>query len=1015
MKNRYLSNIMRFGFATLVGATVLSGCNDDDSVKNTAARKGITIIEENYGAVTRSGASPIIYQESIDLGDGIFMDVTLQEDFGPAESLDPKTRAEISEGEYTILGYYKDGRYAGANTGTVSFTEVEGVRTGTFLPTDDFKFHTGDYDFVCIKNVTLSDARDAAFVTRGTAKTMDGSIVTPDAALISEKTPGTIDGTSSDGEGNLDIQFIMKHKESGIRFNLVSPGEFKDVGVTISVPNPQPYKHKYSLPSLVLYTEKTESSIVDDIKLTINGGEQFTPYEYFLPGTDATAMTITFDGGTVWGKPLINQVVTLTEIPVLEANTRYTATINFRDGLPAFEGIIAIGSDGKLTLEGHKDEGARTVFFKGGSVIANGSKRANWKNSEGVNQVVFNPSGTTSFANWTDIPNGPSSSITETFHTTDNINLGHGDPCRLVGLSLADINKGIIDNGLWKLPTQTDYATSGAVGDWIKPTVTSAEDRKGNGYKIYGGRLVTIGGDSFFHPALGERRHDEGTLISEDNYARYWSSTNTGYNDQTSKNKFSAMRADYPNETNSAGKLEFGGVDSDRGYAVRCVRRPVPGTGGTDKVPAFDYIIAIGKDGKLTVTAETDNDTEARTVYFKFGSTIAQSSSTNAWSASEVVFNGSNNTDADYNAWIDVPYQTADVTHTLDDVQNGKGDPCRLVGLSESDVKAGIIDNGLWRMPSNSSNNWGGDSWVQHNSYNGRKITVQSDNISKEAFYPAAGYRKLDNGTVEGQTTSANYWWLNSSNESGNSQCISFTETNIYRNQSINISQGNPIRCVSQVHKDFPAFKGIIALGIDGKLTVDGTAGARTIYFKYGSLVGIAATSYDIYGNERGSVVYNPTDDTYGSYSNIPYSLKNPITHNNDSVAIGKGDPCRLVGLTVEQIKSGTIDNGKWRLPTYEECDNDNKVVLPVGEWGDVNGQKGKYISFASYASMFYPALGLLYLNGSFSGVNSVQGYYMVNANEGRHNMILKAAEGGYELRDDNVQHGVSVRCVSPQ
>ena len=106
MKRRFLSNIICISFLAIAGVALFSSCNDDDTVKGYNGPR-ITIIQENFGSVTRADVSSIIHQETIDMGDGVFMDVTLQEDFGSAQAVATKTRADetftdISAGEYTI-------------------------------------------------------------------------------------------------------------------------------------------------------------------------------------------------------------------------------------------------------------------------------------------------------------------------------------------------------------------------------------------------------------------------------------------------------------------------------------------------------------------------------------------------------------------------------------------------------------------------------------------------------------------------------------------------------------------------------------------------------------------------------------------------------------------------------------------------------------------------------------------------------------------------------------------------
>ena len=153
---------------------VLAAWNDDE---NSARGKGmrITVQREDFGSLTRSNAPGIVHQETFNLGDGIFMDICLQEDFGSVEDEALKTRTDDGKyqdlsGEYTILGYYDDGRFAGANVGTVT--------NGIYTPKDDFKFHDGNYTFVCVSNVDIVGANNAALVTRGQAKTRVAQIST---------------------------------------------------------------------------------------------------------------------------------------------------------------------------------------------------------------------------------------------------------------------------------------------------------------------------------------------------------------------------------------------------------------------------------------------------------------------------------------------------------------------------------------------------------------------------------------------------------------------------------------------------------------------------------------------------------------------------------------------------------------------------------------------------------------------------------------------------------------------
>ena len=1015
MKKITLCKFLQLSLSAIVGLALLTGCNNDDDNVNTPTRRGVTIIKENYGSVTRSGMSPIIYQESIDLGNGSFIDVTIEEDFASDGIGDVETRANVSEGNYTILGYYKDGRFAGANIGSVSFNK-EGV--GEFISNDEFKFHSGLYDFICVKNVDLSTAYDALFVTRGKSKSTDGGA---GAALVS----GAVEGTIVDQD--IDIQFTMKHKESAIRFKLFTPGEFDNVKATISVPTAKASKHKYGLPSLSLDIDKTVSAAVDDIHLVINGGEQYTPYEYFLPSTNATDMTITFKaGGKVWGKTLTaDQAIPLKDLPVLEANTRYTATINFRDGLPAFEGVIAIGSDGKLTLDGHLDPGARSVFFKGGSVVANGSKKDGWD----INQLVFNPSDATTATginSWSTVPfeNGNiNSNIDDAYHIKTNIDLGKGDPCRLVGLSVDDVKNNVkIDNNIWRLPTKDEYEILDKIDEWEVADDEVNAKQSGNGVRNYPGRSITINGQKVYQPALGQRETN-GKIESIDKSMRYWTSTNTA-GGGSSTAKFAAFRDD--NGTN----IQTSGEGGEYGRTVRCVPKVA-----ITKVPAFDHIIAIGKDGKLTVTAETDNDTEASTVYFKFGSTIAQSSKSVAWSANEVVFNVSDNRDSQHYAdWSNILTQSTDIVHTLDEVKAGKGDPCRLVGLTRADIENDKFDNKKWRMPTYAEHTTAATSntaFITHgtSAYKGKNITLKSDLVESTVFYPAAGYRNAVDYNVSYTEVVGDFWSRTSYNTT-NGYYLRINDNPINKNGNQAINIGLPVRCVPQVVPGtgpagiVPAFDGIIAMGSDGKLTVTAETtsdhNARTVYFKFGRVEAYAPVKiqYPHYVGDGVIQAYNPMNTTI-AWSDVPIAGGVVIdkAYHDANISAGKGDPCRLVGLSEEQIAEGTIDNLEWRLPTASE----NESIVEGATSVHTNGYPGIMLTITvddvAY-TLFYPLVGEIWGSSMQPDILKTNAHYWSNshnqANDARSLKLNKSADiidvvKNQEMGQDN---GFAIRSV---
>ncbi len=106
-------------------------------------------------------------------------------------------------------------------------------------------------------------------------------------------------------------------------------------------------------------------------------------------------------------------------------------------------------------------------------------------------------------------------------------------------------------------------------------------------------------------------------------------------------------------------------------------------------------------------------------------------------------------------------------------------------------------------------------------------------------------------------------------------------------------------------------------------------------YFKFGGIVGIAPETTSDTFDAATDIAYNPSDVvpagtanegwlTIPQYVNADFvagklNVSDPEYHNLDNVKAGKGDPCKLAGLSIDDIKKGKIDNKQWRLPTVYE------------------------------------------------------------------------------------------------
>jgi hypothetical protein len=220
------------------------------------------------------------------------------------------------------------------------------------------------------------------------------------------------------------------------------------------------------------------------------------------------------------------------------------------------------------------------------------------------------------------------------------------------------------------------------------------------------------------------------------------------------------------------------------------------------------------------------------------------------------------------------------------------------------------------------------------------------------------------------------------------------------------------------------------------------------LYFKFGSVVGIYS------GNGGIQVLHGTNNDTFeaandvawspntmagngaAGWVNIPmYSTTDypkEITpesgyHTINSVRVGKGDPCRLVGLDLAKIKStaesllttADIDNGKWRLPTPAEQQSFSGREANgdyTEHWTTQSGIKGGMFPNTTIgdATTFLPAAGYRNLSTGQVTHQSINGYYWSSApgsdTEGRN---LGIGDTGFTpLNSNNYAFGFNVRCV---
>jgi hypothetical protein len=209
-------------------------------------------------------------------------------------------------------------------------------------------------------------------------------------------------------------------------------------------------------------------------------------------------------------------------------------------------------------------------------------------------------------------------------------------------------------------------------------------------------------------------------------------------------------------------------------------------------------------------------------------------------------------------------------------------------------------------------------------------------------------------------------------------------------------------------------------------------------YFKLGSVIG-----FDLTGNftsgQMTAIRFNPTNTTWTSYgtnetsgtgiipgfdtSDYDTGLRDVSAstwHNSTNVPLGKGDPCRLVGLTVAQIKAGSIDSGLYRLPTRDE----NGAF--VGATGTQVAGSAYYTWTANGVSAADPGVGTFPVGGislPAAGFRDSSGSVSNQGTRGCYwsSTVVNGAYGYYLLFDSSTvspsgaayyAYGNAVRCV---
>ena len=206
-------------------------------------------------------------------------------------------------------------------------------------------------------------------------------------------------------------------------------------------------------------------------------------------------------------------------------------------------------------------------------------------------------------------------------------------------------------------------------------------------------------------------------------------------------------------------------------------------------------------------------------------------------------------------------------------------------------------------------------------------------------------------------------------------------------------------------------------------LTTDPTDAG--LYFKYGSVAGIFSGAGAIRTLTTPPIApvatFNATNDVpwkpvaISTWATIPYANANVTInaayHTVANVKAGKGDPCRLVGLNLGDIvthPTPVIDNGEWRLPTW----NESIDFIAGYSWERVLGiDGGIFIPSGDPIRSILPAA--LMRDGSGVASNLVEGHYWLNTAGGATlGYSLDFTGSGSSNATRTQSYGLPIRCV---
>jgi hypothetical protein len=143
------------------------------------------------------------------------------------------------------------------------------------------------------------------------------------------------------------------------------------------------------------------------------------------------------------------------------------------------------------------------------------------------------------------------------------------------------------------------------------------------------------------------------------------------------------------------------------------------------------------------------------------------------------------------------------------------------------------------------------------------------------------------------------------------------------------------------------------------------------------------------------AIKFNPSTITPSNYAGVPvYTstdyenlVSSPNYHNATNLLAGKGDPCKLAGLSIAQIKTklagNEVPDSGWRLPTSREnrylVGGDNLLTTDVGN-ETFSNDKHPYLTTSPWSGGRFPITS--WGTGTDGGPVNTSGAFIPNAGQ---------------------------------